>query len=406
MPHLFQYFVSLIRSLHHLQSALPILSSTASQDQQDDSKDIANNITKDPLREFLLDQQNFSEKSENGGLAIGQIKGESRKILRQSIRNEVVGFDAIKEEDETKDVASVALKAVVTSKKSSPSKEPVVDLKSALHEQTVAENNEKAEILTLPSKEVTTGAFTQTISDHQHPDHIPVVTIEPVSSMQELIPSQSVSHQHQQYLTNEVQCAKEDTTEDQLIPPQAFIPMVPVVEEQVTQWYPLHVVCSMFRDQGRVIDLENLLLGSAGIRREDRKMIFMWTLQSYVDLGMLDRAVMLSKRLEWENLSHDFPEFHALMASLIQNYAYRLEVPIQPSPVLSMSASPATTPYTSCPSTPISSNAEEQLAIQAHYHRKLKKAISKENGAEGLAALNELDKMGKQVNVTEMSSLM
>ena len=47
---------------------------------------------------------------------------------------------------------------------------------------------------------------------------------------------------------------------------------------QVTQWYPLHVVCSMFRNQGRIIDLENLLWGSVGIRPEDRKTIFFWYL--------------------------------------------------------------------------------------------------------------------------------
>ncbi len=46
---------------------------------------------------------------------------------------------------------------------------------------------------------------------------------------------------------------------------------------------PLHIVCAMFRDQGRITDLENLLMGSYGIRREDRKLIFMWTLQAYAD---------------------------------------------------------------------------------------------------------------------------
>jgi leucine-rich PPR motif-containing protein, mitochondrial len=209
----------------------------------------------------------------------------------------------------------------------------------------------------------------------------------------------------QQQVAVDVRAFGGDVTESQLVPPQALVPMVPVVEEQVTQWYPLHVVCSMLRDQGRVVDLENLLWGSTGIRREDRKMVFMWTLQSYVDHGMLDRAVMLSKRLEWEGLAYDFPEFHNLMGSLIQNYTYRIELPVEHSPALSMSLSPASTPYASCPSTPISSGTEEQLAIQAYYHRKLKKAIAKESGSEGLAALNELEKTGKQINVTELSSL-
>ena len=164
----------------------------------------------------------------------------------------------------------------------------------------------------------------------------------------------------------------------------------------------------MFRNQGRITDLENLLWGSTGIRREDRKTVFFWTLQAYVDHGMLDRAVILSKRLEWEGLAFDFPEFHSLMGSLVQNYTYGLDqltTTAQASPAMSMSLSPSATPYTSCPSTPISSGIEEQLAIQAHYHRKLKKAITKENALEGLAAFNELEKTGKQVNVTEMSTL-
>ncbi len=56
-----------------------------------------------------------------------------------------------------------------------------------------------------------------------------------------------------------------------------------VQENDVAQMLPLHIVCAMFRDQGRVTDLENLLMGSYGIRREDRKLIFMWTLQAYAD---------------------------------------------------------------------------------------------------------------------------
>jgi hypothetical protein len=316
------------------------------------------------------------------------------------VRKEIVGFDAIREEEEAKDISpSVAVKAVVAAKKS-PAKE-----KAALA-QPLPEVKESVEsvasISSVEEKQVQTEhSFSGAVADGGVAASAQAVE-EPasaaVSSLQDFVPLSEAQLQQQQSGSK----APENATENPFIPAEAFVPMVPVVEEQVTQWYPLNVVCSMLRDQGRMVDLENLLCGSTGIRREDRKMVFMWTLQSYVDHGMLDRAVLLSKRLEWEGLAYDFPEFHALMGSLIQNYTYRVELP---SPAMSMSVSPATTPYASCPSTPIFSGTEEQLAIQAHYHRKLKKAIAKENGAEGLAALTELEKTGKQVNVTEMSSL-
>ena len=136
---------------------------------------------------------------------------------------------------------------------------------------------------------------------------------------------------------------------------------------------------------------------------------FVSLFQAYIDHGLFERAVILGKRLEWEGLAHDFPEFHSLLGSFIHNYTFNamdhLPLPPHSSPATSMSLSPAMTPYTSCPSTPISSGTEEQLAIQAHYHRKLKKSLAKENALEGLAAFNELENSGKQVNVTEMSSL-
>jgi hypothetical protein len=385
--------------LHHLQGALPVLSSAANQDQQEDPKN------KDPLREFLLDQQNISDvKSENskneiGHLAIGQIKDSAKKFLRKSVRNEVVGFDAIREEEETKDVASVAFKAAVAVKKTpAKEKEPTLQQSSS---EIKEKQNEVRNVVSEPTKNVEklqqqpqqfqTGS---SLSVETNPED---VSVEAVSSMFDFVPASTA--------TSEAESAEGNFTENELLPAQTFVPMVQIVEEQVTQWYPLHVVCSMLRNQGRVVDLENLLWGSTGIRREDRKMIFWWTLKSYVDHGMLDRAVMLGKRLEYEGLAFDFPEFHALMGSLIQNYTYISTMTAHNSPAMSMSLSPAISPYTSCPSTPISSGTEEQLAIQAHYHRKLKKAIAKENAVEGLAAFNELEKTGKQVNVTEMSSL-
>ena len=392
--------------MHHLQGALPILSSAANQDQQDEQQK-----SKDPLREFLLDQQNISDakgensKNEVGHLAIGQIKDSAKKFLRKSVRNEAVGFDAIREEEETKDIASVAFKAAVAVKKSpAKEKEPISKHHHQQQQQQTSEikekHNEVKDTVNETSKNVEEKQqqqTPQTVSSSLVETNAENVSAQTVSSMYDFVPATTP--------ISEVESAEENFSENLLLPAQSFVPMVQIVEEQVAQWYPLHVVCSMLRNQGRVVDLENLLWGSTGIRREDRKTVFWWTLQSYVDHGMLDRAVMLSKRLEYEGLALDFPEFHSLMGSLVQNYTYNSAMTVHSSPALSMSLSPAESPYTSCPSTPISSGTEEQLAIQAHYHRKLKKAIAKESSVDGLAAFNELEKTGKQVNVTEMSSL-
>ena len=96
------------------------------------------------------------------------------------------------------------------------------------------------------------------------------------------------------------------------------MPVVPLADPSgsgVTQWYPLPVVCQMFRQQGRYWDLEMLLEGSRGIRAEDRKMVYFWTLQAYADVGLFDRAVALSGQLHLEGLGHHFPEYHQLMSS-------------------------------------------------------------------------------------------
>jgi hypothetical protein len=108
------------RSLQHLQGALPILSSAANQDQLDEDHDLQR--INDPLREFLVDRQKISDAKTDtkndvdiSGLAIGKIKGNAKKFLRQSVKTEVVGFDAIREEEET--ISSVAFKASVSAPK-------------------------------------------------------------------------------------------------------------------------------------------------------------------------------------------------------------------------------------------------------------------------------------------------
>ena len=101
---------------------MPVLSSAANQDQLDEEHDL--HKINDPLREFLVDRQKISDAKsdtskndvEIGGLAIGQIKGKAKKFLRQSVKNDAVGFDAIREEEE-ETVPSVAFKAAVTAPK-------------------------------------------------------------------------------------------------------------------------------------------------------------------------------------------------------------------------------------------------------------------------------------------------
>ena len=92
--------------------------------------------------------------------------------------------------------------------------------------------------------------------------------------------------------------------------------LVPLCQDPIShEWYPLPVVCQMFRSQGRIYDLEALLWGSQGIRPEDRKCIYYWTLQAYADCGMFPQAVDLTRRLENEGLGLEFPEYQTLMNS-------------------------------------------------------------------------------------------
>ena len=152
--------------------------------------------------------------------------------------------------------------------------------------------------------------------------------------------------------------------------------LVPICEDPIShQWYPLPVVCQMFRAQGRIYDLEALLWGSYGIQIDDRKCIYYWTLQAYADSGMFPQAVDLTRRLESEGL--DFPEYHSLM----NNFAMAIYAQEQKS-------------FT--PSTAPSSTASQ--ADQSH--RKLKKGIANKD----LNACLEHYR-GQDLNVTEASSL-
>ena len=72
----------------------------------------------------------------------------------------------------------------------------------------------------------------------------------------------------------------------------------------------------MYRQQGRFWDLESLLASSQHhYTPQDRKQIYIHTLQSYIDHGLYDKAIYLSRQLELEGLAYEFPEYHSLMKS-------------------------------------------------------------------------------------------
>ena len=142
----------------------------------------------------------------------------------------------------------------------------------------------------------------------------------------------------------------------------------------------------MFREQGRIYDLEGLLWGSQGIRPDDRKCIYFWTLRAYADVGMFPQAVDLTRRLETEGLAVDFPEYHNLMNDFAMA-VYQQQQFLPPSetsgatgsgsPAADMTSTASTNLQTeqSLPPTP-ATMGEEQMEIQAHHHRKLKKALA------------------------------
>ena len=72
----------------------------------------------------------------------------------------------------------------------------------------------------------------------------------------------------------------------------------------------------MYRQQGRFWDLEGLLASSQHhYTPQDRKLIYIHTLQSYMDHGLYDKAIYLSRQLEVEGLAFEFPEYHGMMKS-------------------------------------------------------------------------------------------
>ena len=222
-----------------------------------------------------------------------------------------------------------------------------------------------------------------------------------------------------QFLTEEQKgrfISKQQQQQPAPIPPAATaaVPMVKIFDANLNQlqWAPIGTVCHTFRMEGRFWDLEQLLSTSGGnLRPEDRKQIYMYTLQCYLDHGLFDKAVFLSRQLEKEGLAYDFPEYHALMAHFHETFmkintfhpsdsyvdhssAIVPSVAYAPSPVASYPPTingDTTTTATatnseasySVPATP-SSEREEQLALQVHYHKLLKRAVTDKQGEEAL----------------------
>merc|ERR1712018_778606 len=202
---------------------------------------------------------------------------------------------------------------------------------------------------------------------------------------------------------------------------QLQAPLVPICEDPIShEWYPLPVVCQMFREQGRIYDLEGLLWGSQGIRPDDRKCIYFWTLRAYADVGMFPQAVDLTRRLETEGLAVDFPEYHALMndfamavyqntqflpPSTSENTNNNASLASHADMTTSSTASTNLQTEQSLPPTP-ASMGEEQMEIQAHHHRKLKKALANRDVKASLEHYKGLEKVGgKDLNITESSGL-
>ena len=219
-----------------MQGALPILSSAANQDQLEEETSGDQLKLNDPLREFLVEQQKISDaknetsvKKEVEQGSLGQIKGNAKKFLRKGIRNEAIGFDAIREEEET---SSVAIKAAVSttavSTKKSVNKSPEKLVSTAVQTTEIEEGHQeiatpKIESIPQESSNQPDESSVSTLSSDESKICSPVPSLG--SSLYECAPSPHSS--------SEYSSVEENVIENQVLPPQAFVPMVQVIEEQV-----------------------------------------------------------------------------------------------------------------------------------------------------------------------------
>lgn len=239
-------------SMQQLQNALPILS-TEKQEEK-----FLERRGSDPLLEFYVDKQKIDEAA------------KSIKILD----NNHIGLNVVKEikqETEQQEICRAS--------------------KSLKREKSVRKTTEK--VIKENRQENTTVVKNQ--------EEEPILQKSVQKTAEKTVPSLSqevIAAENQPSLSAEID----------------NIHLVPLCEDPAShQWYPLPVVCQMFRAQGRLYDLEALIWGSQGIRPEDRKCIYYWTLQSYMDHNMFPQAVDLTRRLEVDGLASDFPEYHTLM---------------------------------------------------------------------------------------------
>eukprot|EP00093_Oithona_nana_P010189 10189.XXX_320790_322863_1 [CDS] Oithona nana genome sequencing. len=319
-------------SLQHLQNALPILSTDQDkaevkrQDEEQHQK--LQRRGSDPLLEFYVDKQKIEEAA--------------KKFIEPSR----IGLNVVQDLNEDKQI------------------ECIDNLK-------VKQNNDRTENLATANNEEKTEkdrieeiCYSDLVVENKEELKEPVVHAKAVESHKS---------EKDESATEGVdpELEKEVLLPTTLAETETAATLVPLCEDPVSQqWFPLPVVCQMFRDQGRIYDLEALLWGSYGIAVEDRKCIYYWTLQAYADAGMFPQAVDLTRRLETERL--EFPEYHTLM----NNFAMAIYAQQHQQK-----------------STPTPPNVEQS-------HRKLKKAIA----TKDLNACLE-NYRGQDLNVTEASSL-
>jgi len=319
-------------SLQHLQNALPILSTDQDkaevkrQDEEQHQK--LQRRGSDPLLEFYVDKQKIEEAA--------------KKFIEPSR----IGLNVVQDLNEDKQI------------------ECIDNLK-------VKQNNDRTENLATANNEEKTEkdrieerCYSHLVVENKEELKEPVVhakAVESHKSEKDESATEGVDPELEKEVLLPTTLAKTETAAT----------LVPLCEDPVSQqWFPLPVVCQMFRDQGRIYDLEALLWGSYGIAVEDRKCIYYWTLQAYADAGMFPQAVDLTRRLETERL--EFPEYHTLM----NNFAMAIYAQQHQQK-----------------STPTPPNVEQS-------HRKLKKAIA----TKDLNACLE-NYRGQDLNVTEASSL-
>ena len=137
------------------------------------------------------------------------------------------------------------------------------------------------------------------------------------------------------------------------------------------------------------------------------RLIFLVTLQSYVDHGLYDKAILLNTQLESEGLAVGFHEFNALMGHFAESYAIYSSVNSTPYAISETDNTTTVTATNTCPPTPAWSVSEEQVATQQHYHKTLKKCLNEKNYDGALKAYRAMEGTanGKPLNVTESSAL-